>query len=532
MIKKTIEQYRKEFSKIYESDNYTVKENFNKYEKLVEECIIDFPDDDTGYIELSEVLYYFVSYLEPEKIKLLVQKTKQNKKYGITLTNFFSHSPVPTYLHQVAEYLEIDKNFAGAWLSLGNAIISDTLECKIAAEYLEKACLSGINYHTFIENLNPKIDKISVKNFLCIKELYIDNLKDKHEIYFLGENGVGKTLLLQAIVLGLIQNDSYNTNELYLSLSFPRDKNKDYIHDIFIDVDKTTNEDKLTYFNVFAYGVGRYRESDNKTEKYGYSTLFDRNELLITPENWFKDVILRQDYKKSQLKIDTVIDFFNSIMNFEANTDFRIMRTGMDISYYEQKTQIEFEHLAEGYRSVLIWLSDLLSRLTENQPYIENLEDFYGVVLVDEVDLFLHPSWEYSIVRKLREKLPNIQWFFTTHSPILILGASDDAVFYKLYKKEGITKISEQWKCSDIDNLLSNALITSPLFEMDTARMKSFANSNKELDTSRDYVESRLRIKIDDKIKQKKDENFEIKRSEIDAIIDNAIDELVNSAKK
>jgi len=113
---------------------------------------------------------------------------------------------------------------------------------------------------------------------------------------------------------------------------------------------------------------------------------------------------------------------------------------------------------------------------------------------------------------------------------MLILGASEDAVFYKLYKENGETKISEQMKCKDFDNLLSNALITSPLFDMDTARMSSFAKSEKELDTSRDYVESRLRIKIDEKISIHKKTHQNIDRSEIDALIDQAIDELTNTA--
>jgi hypothetical protein len=178
----------------------------------------------------------------------------------------------------------------------------------------------------------------------------------------------------------------------------------------------------------------------------------------------------------------------------------------------------------------MIWLCDLLSRLIENQPYIDNLKDFYGVVLVDEVDMFLHPKWEYTIVKRLREKLPNIQWFFTTHSPLLILGASEDAVFYKLYKENGITKISEQWKCSDIDTLLANGILTSPLFDMDSARMRAYNENEKELDTNINYWYS----KIDENIKQeiqerKKNGESYFSQEEIKKIVDDSISKIQNS---
>jgi len=171
-------------------------------------------------------------------------------------------------------------------------------------------------------------------------------------------------------------------------------------------------------------------------------------------------------------------------------------------------------------------LCDLLSRLTQHQPYIKELKDFYGIVLVDEIDLFLHPKWEYNIVKKLRSKLPNIQWFFTTHSPMLILGASEDAVFYRLYKEHGITKISEQWKCSDLTQLMASAIVTSPLFDMETARMSSYKPDG-ELDTSEYYLESLIGKEVAEMLAEKRKTQNYISRKETDDIIDAAIKRLI-----
>jgi len=353
--------------------------------------------------------------------------------------------------------------------------------------------------------INPLLESFTIENKHCIKNLTIKNIKNCYEIYFLGENGVGKTLLLQSMVSDKLYEPDYDPP---------------YIH---------------SYPNLFAYGTARYREgweNDKDFDRTGQETLFDRDVLLVNPLTWLEFVRLKDKAKESPISIHTIIKFLNNIINFDKENEFELKLENTKFVFTERGTKnIQFEHLAEGYRTVLILLCDLLYRLTKNQPYINNLKDFYGVVLIDEIDMFLHPKWEYKIVSKLREELPGIQWFFTTHSPMLILGASEDAVFYKLYKnKDGETQISEQMKCKDFDNLLSNALITSPLFDMDTARMNSFAKSNKELDTSRDYVESRLRIKIDEKISNLKKTHQTINRSEIDALIDQAIDELTNTA--
>ena len=85
----------------------------------------------------------------------------------------------------------------------------------------------------------------------------------------------------------------------------------------------------------------------------------------------------------------------------------------------------------------------MLIRLSENQPYIMEIEEYQGVVLIDEVELHLHPKWKYRFIQKLRELFPLIQFIVTTHSATVILGASDEALFYNIYKnKDGDVCIS------------------------------------------------------------------------------------------
>jgi len=381
---------------------------------------------------------------------------------------------------------------------------------------------------------------IKIKNYYSIADINIDNLNNRNEIYFLGENGVGKTILLQAIMLGLKQKDVNETivykfsQGLWIEIIF--DKNyKNQKDDNFV-----INKNEIltsSYSNAFGYGVSRYREHTSKPDKWGYATLFDREALLKNPIQWLKDVLLKElnAWKKNDnepfLKLKDVIYLLEEIINLDSLHCFKIIEKNTDFSFEENGTCLEFDQLADGYRSVLIWLCDLISRLATNQPQISNINNFKGIVLVDEIDMFLHPKWEYLIISKLRKMLPNIQWIFTTHSPILILGASNDAVFYKVYKQNGKTQISEQWKYEDIFNLMSNSLITSPLFDLETASMRSFDALADNLDTNSNY----LYAKIDAHIKQllaneKATGKLYLTKNEIDDIVKTAITEIRKEA--
>ncbi|WP_164672451.1 AAA family ATPase, partial [Vibrio cholerae] len=56
----------------------------------------------------------------------------------------------------------------------------------------------------------------------------------------------------------------------------------------------------------------------------------------------------------------------------------------------------------------------------KNNPSLENPLNGYGIVLIDEIDLHLHPKWQQTIVQKLENTFPNIQFILSTHSPLVL----------------------------------------------------------------------------------------------------------------
>lgn len=85
-------------------------------------------------------------------------------------------------------------------------------------------------------------------------------------------------------------------------------------------------------------------------------------------------------------------------------------------------TVIQFSALSDGYRNVIKIVIDIATRMCILNPYLgENiLEQTPGIVVIDELDLSLHPTWQRRIVRILKNLFPRIQFVCATHSPFIV----------------------------------------------------------------------------------------------------------------
>ena len=95
-----------------------------------------------------------------------------------------------------------------------------------------------------------------------------------------------------------------------------------------------------------------------------------------------------------------------------------------------------YNELGFGYQSSLSWIIDLCKRLFEAYPDSENPLLESAVVLVDEIDLHLHPRWQRDIIGYLSKAFPNIQFIVSTHSP-MVLQSMADVNLYVLNRKDG-----------------------------------------------------------------------------------------------
>ena len=82
-------------------------------------------------------------------------------------------------------------------------------------------------------------------------------------------------------------------------------------------------------------------------------------------------------------------------------------------------------NLSAGYQSVLCLVMELAYRTALLNPSLDSMEDLEGVVAIDEIDIHLHPRWQWKILGALRATFPKVQFVIATHSPIVISSAED-----------------------------------------------------------------------------------------------------------
>lgn len=168
--------------------------------------------------------------------------------------------------------------------------------------------------------------------------------------------------------------------------------------------------------------------------------------------------LLKYELVKLQQKKDTPV--LEAIKNAARNalencTDISFdFEEGRVIVDFEGDKSIPFEHLSDGQRTLLGLFCDIARRAAILNPHFEGEanEKTKGVVLIDELDLHLHPKWQMNIVENLQKTFPNIQFICTTHSPILLRSIEKEKIIILEDGKQ--SKLEFFTKGRDINSIL------------------------------------------------------------------------------
>lgn len=90
---------------------------------------------------------------------------------------------------------------------------------------------------------------------------------------------------------------------------------------------------------------------------------------------------------------------------------------------------LELEQLSDGYRNLLAIVLDFAHRLAQANPNWEKPLEAPGVLLIDEIELHLHPKWQQTVIPRLRKVFPNTQLLVTTHSPQVLTTVQKKNIF-------------------------------------------------------------------------------------------------------
>lgn len=327
-----------------------------------------------------------------------------------------------------------------------------------------------------------KILKLKLYNFrnMKFKEIDFCNHEGRPRSFtaIIGDNGVGKTAILEGITKGftpiirtisdkavkecdinntdIIQGEKWTAinlnveleNEVFTWYNKRRTTTKvmfdEKINQV-LDLKNIKLKYEQCYENgklplILYYGInrviteipkrGHIREA--KIED-SLKNCFDNVNYFRDFYEWFKteeDIELREQKenpKYKNVKLDSVRTAIERMIPGYNNLRIKLNPSRMIITNKEG-IHLRIEQLSGGYKAILSIVSDIAKRLATANPHSQNPLEEYGIILIDELDLHLHPKWQKTIANDLKRTFPNCQFIITTHSPFIIQSLNKEEV--------------------------------------------------------------------------------------------------------
>ncbi len=230
---------------------------------------------------------------------------------------------------------------------------------------------------------------------------------------------------------------------------------------------------------IFAYGAARRMGfsnlengelSDPLASLFSSSAeLYDAEKILLDLDYLAKKKSNRRDKKRLQRVKQTLAAILPDIQD---GADIEILGPKV-LGHPDEPSGVRFKTpyglvplsgLSLGYQTTLAWAVDLASRLYERYPDSPNPLTEPAIVLIDEIDLHLHPRWQRQIMDDLARLFPNTQFIATAHSPSMVQAAAN-ANLAVLQQKDGQVVIENQpqfVKAWRVDQILTSDLFGIP----------------------------------------------------------------------
>jgi uncharacterized protein (TIGR02646 family) len=279
------------------------------------------------------------------------------------------------------------------------------------------------------------IERIEISNFKVIQQLSLHFPLASQErgswLLLLGENGTGKSSVLQAVALALMGDKARKKLDLNDASRFVRyGCKKGYVRlhltgsstpiELKFNVNSKNFETNTPEPKVLMLGYGATRLLPRKGSPLAKDSPYSKADNLFDPFTALNDAISWL-YGLDDKTFDHVALALKELMLLDAND--RLLKT---TKTSEKKIQIKafggrvfLEDLSAGYQSVLALSTDIMSVLLRLWDAVRFAE---GIVLVDEIDAHLHPRWKMQIVNRLRQTFPRVQFLVTSHEPLTLRG--------------------------------------------------------------------------------------------------------------
>jgi predicted ATP-binding protein involved in virulence len=209
----------------------------------------------------------------------------------------------------------------------------------------------------------------------------------------------------------------------------------------------STGDEELLGLKCYAYGANRRMGDTSLSEALSAdscASLFSDGETLINSEEWLlqADYAVARSAPKNTPRLEQRFHLIQDTLKqlLPDVSDIRIAPAADDnprpaAEFLTPYGWVPLKSLSLGYKTVIAWTVDLAARLIERYPNSADPLAEPAVVLVDEIDLHLHPKWQRTIMSFLTERFPNSQFIVTAHSPLVVQAAKNANIV--LLRREG-----------------------------------------------------------------------------------------------
>lgn len=229
-------------------------------------------------------------------------------------------------------------------------------------------------------------------------------------------------------------------------------------------------------FLIVGYGATRRVESSanidtaarSKSRQLRYervASLFEDQFTLRPLASWLPEWSSRNPGRHKQ-----VVNLINRLSGEDVRFTGALDRG--EYVFRTKGTDVPFSALSDGYKAFIGWVGDLLYHVCMGCPKGMKLVENKGVVLVDEIDLHIHPKWQRTIIPTLASALPKMQFVFTSHSP-LVVGTLERANIYHV-ETNRLGRPVLRRPDEETYGLSADQILRSEIFGLESTRDPSF----------------------------------------------------------
>lgn len=372
------------------------------------------------------------------------------------------------------------KQNKSTWDKIGSGIgLSDALRIGNLKSYAIKSSFpKEQQINSFDDQLSNikrfSIKSIELKNFKSIDELKIEvlsnNDQEKREswLLLLGDNGIGKSSILQGIALTLAGKNQLKKLDLQVNDYLKRGKQSGFVRIYSYEHDKpielhfnkkgftTTLEEAPTF--IMAYGStrlmpkGTIKPDSNKEPYLNIRNLFDYSVALEDPIKWLCEI------QESEFQ-DRIAPAFYDILALSGKDKLHRDKGTINIRHYGNDHELDDN--SDGYKTIVALVADMMQTLAVDNASFHNSQ---GIVLIDEIGNHLHPRWRLKIVSALRKAFPKLQFIVTTHEPLCLRGLTHGEVMVLVRDENKNVRALDSKLLPDHSKMRIEQLLTSDLF--------------------------------------------------------------------